>query len=349
MRCPILAELPVPPPGKTGWPWTVESPRPLDIELAGSEWPLISIVTPSFNQGEFIEETIRSILLQGYPNAEYIIIDGGSTDGTVNTIRRYARWLTRWTSERDDGQSDALNKGFSVATGNIVAWVNSDDLLTPGALHHVALRFLREKGPAVVCGSAEVRTRDLSTVLWTFDSPPTTTFDIFSYPEGRQIGQPSVFMSRQLLDFPEPLRRDLDYIMDFDLWLRLSQKCQFLPITETLSWIRYHLDAKTYRQPYRVFEELELFIAKHDDLLSPIRKMKLIKACRREGARGYLVSALFQARSHLRKEAIRLVWEALRLDLKTLSSRTLYVVLAHACLPAGLRSRLLRNPFNVQN
>src|SRR6266568_9596943 len=111
MRCPRLRELPPAPEGKTGWPWTEET-FPEEADQTSSSAPGISIVTPSYNQAAFLEETIRSVLLQGYSNLEYIVIDGGSTDGTVETLRKYERWLTYWTSERDRGQCHAINKGL---------------------------------------------------------------------------------------------------------------------------------------------------------------------------------------------------------------------------------------------
>lgn len=137
MKCPDLSQLPPPPPGKTGWPWTEATP-PAPPTLQGQPWPKISVVTPSYNQGQFIEETIRSILLQGYPDLEYIIIDGGSTDNTLEIIQKYEPYLTDWISECDRGQSDALNKGFRKATGDLIGWQNSDDYYQPDALINAA-------------------------------------------------------------------------------------------------------------------------------------------------------------------------------------------------------------------
>src|SRR5436309_815911 len=116
MSSPALNELPPPPSGKTGWPWTEETAQIAKNMPDGSPWQPISIVTSSFNQGGFIEETIRSILLQGYPNLEYIIIDGGSTDQSVDVIKKYQPWLAYWVSERDRGQADAINKGLERCT-----------------------------------------------------------------------------------------------------------------------------------------------------------------------------------------------------------------------------------------
>ena len=151
MHCPTLAELPPPLAGKTGWPWTVETPPLPPARPDGSPWPRISIVTPSYNQGQFIEETIRSILLQGYPDLEYIIIDGGSTDQSVDIIKKYEPWLAYWVSEKDRGQAHAINKGLSLCKGRIFNWVNSDDYLAQEALQVIANHFC--PGTDVVSGS----------------------------------------------------------------------------------------------------------------------------------------------------------------------------------------------------
>lgn len=143
MRCPTLAELPPPPPDKTGWPWTEETASLPETMPDGSPWPRISIVTPSYNQGQFIEETIRSALLQGYPNLEYIIIDGGSTDNSVEIIKKYESWLAYWVSEKDRGVYDAMNKAIKYATGDWLYFLGADDILV-NCLHKVS-SFLRRK------------------------------------------------------------------------------------------------------------------------------------------------------------------------------------------------------------
>lgn len=129
-----IQDLPPPPSGRSGWPWTDASPQLPQKRPDGSEWPRITIVTPSYNQGEYIEETIRSILLQGYPNLEYFVMDGGSTDGAVDVIRKYARWIDYWESVPDQGQAHAINKGLKRATGDWFHNVNSDDFLSYAAL-----------------------------------------------------------------------------------------------------------------------------------------------------------------------------------------------------------------------
>lgn len=135
---PNLKNLPIPSASKVGWPWT-EQGEPLPEKMPdGSEWPCISIVTPSYNQGQFLEETIRSVLLQGYPKLEYIIIDGGSTDNSVEIIKKYEQWITYWVSEKDKGQSDAINRGINRSTGIWFNWLNSDDILMPNSLYTLA-------------------------------------------------------------------------------------------------------------------------------------------------------------------------------------------------------------------
>lgn len=138
--CPTLDELPSPETDKQGWPWT-EGSKPLPARRKdGSVWPKISIVTPSYNQGRFLEGTIRSVLLQGYPNLEYVIIDGQSSDNSVDVIKRYEAWIDFWVSQPDQGQSHAINKGFSLCSGQFSNWQNSDDMFCQNAFQKFALQ-----------------------------------------------------------------------------------------------------------------------------------------------------------------------------------------------------------------
>jgi glycosyltransferase involved in cell wall biosynthesis len=154
-RIARLSELPAPPSGRHGWPWTTGS-EPLPPTMAdGRPWPSISIVTACLNAARFIEESIRSVLLQGYPNVDYVIVDGGSRDGTVDVIRKYAPWLGAWVSEPDRNTSHALNKGFALARGELVNATASDDLFLPGALRRLAEAHAAAPG-AVVLAAIEM-------------------------------------------------------------------------------------------------------------------------------------------------------------------------------------------------
>jgi Glycosyl transferase family 2 len=151
----LLSELPPPPEGRVGWPWTIETTR-ISSNDHGS-WPRISIVTPSYNQASFLEETIRSVLLQNYPNLEFIVADGGSNDGSVEIIKKYDQWIARWSSGPDGGQASALNKVFPTTTGDILNWLNSDDLLLPGALFTIAELFSLDPDVDLVSGARLLR------------------------------------------------------------------------------------------------------------------------------------------------------------------------------------------------
>ena len=142
----------LPPHGeKTGWPW-IGSEKPVESD-GGIVWPRITLITSSYNKEKYIEEAIRSVLLQNYPNLEYIIIDGGSTDNSLQIIKRYERWLAYWVSEPDHGQSHAINKGLSMASGDIVSWVHADDMLFPGACYEMAKEFLAHPDAGLIYGA----------------------------------------------------------------------------------------------------------------------------------------------------------------------------------------------------
>jgi glycosyltransferase involved in cell wall biosynthesis len=228
----------------------------------GKPWPKISIVTPSYNQGRYIEETILSVLDQGYPNLEYIIIDGGSTDSTVDVLNRYKMQLAYVVSEADRGQSHAINKGFAIASGEFVSWLNSDDRLAPGALAAVALAFSTSSAD-MVSGICEIYKNDvlINRHMTACGDGPLPLLDILDLDNGWNAGQffyqPEVFFSKALWDKAGgQVREDLYYSMDYELWLRFANcGANIHVIGRPLARFRVHSDQKT-ADPSRFKAEL---------------------------------------------------------------------------------------------
>ncbi|HEX3559046.1 MAG TPA: glycosyltransferase family 2 protein [Pyrinomonadaceae bacterium] len=252
MRSPRLEELPAPPKGKTGWPWTEETP-PLSADApGGTPWPKASVVTPSYNQGQFIEETIRSVLLQGYPNLEYIVVDGGSTDDSVEIIRKYEKWLAYWVSEPDRGQSDAINKGWRRATGEVWAWLNSDDVYLRRALERAAQTFAQHPDVEMVYGSS-VLVNERGEVEGHLRAP---AFDLKELVRVNSVPQPSTFLRGQAAVGAGYLSESLHLCMDYDLWLRVALRGRVVNLDEALSAMRLHPQSKTCTQLTRMNAEL---------------------------------------------------------------------------------------------
>ncbi len=212
----------------------------------------ISIVTPSFNQASYLEATLRSLLDQNYPDLELIVIDGGSTDGSVEIIRRYAAQLSHWESERDRGQSHALNKGFAHVHGDIWTWLNSDDLLEPGVLQRVAQLFAENPEVGVVYGDCVYVAADGETVVEKFRSEPHSRLRHLAH---RFIAQPSCFFRTSMV--PPGVREDLHYCMDYDLWLKLAARgVPFLYVPELFSRYRLHEESKSVHALVAMHEEI---------------------------------------------------------------------------------------------
>ncbi len=226
-------------------------------------FPSISIVTPSYNQGQYLEETIRSVLDQNYPNLEYIVIDGGSSDNSVEIIKKYAHRLKYWVSEKDKGQTDAINKGIGKCTGEIFGYINSDDLLLPGSLDRVAkcwtentswlvgwCKYLETDGDWPYMVRSMQRKAD-----WFLDNP---------------IPQQSSFFARKYFDQIGLFREDLHYCFDYEYWMRLHFKAGLHPgvVRQCMSAFRLHEASKTVSVWDKFIKEFAIIHAEYLPYLS---------------------------------------------------------------------------------
>lgn len=197
--------------------------------------PKISIITPSYNQAETLERTILSVLEQAYPNLEFIIIDGGSTDNSVEIIKKYETKLTYWVSEKDRGQSHAINKGFAKATGDIIAWINSDDWYNTGSFLKIASIF-QSSGIGLLIGACQIFYPTEPNKNYIV-SPSNISFEtlLMYWRSSFCPPQPSIFFSKAALDKVGFLNEDLHYAMDLDLWLKITRYFNVKCIDDVLS------------------------------------------------------------------------------------------------------------------
>lgn len=287
---PPLPPVVLPTHAEPDWPRAGELPPPAPGDAT---WPRITVVTPSYNQAPFLEETLRSVLLQGYPNLDYIVVDGGSTDGSVEIIERYADHLAWWASEPDEGHSHALNKGFARATGDLYAYLNSDDIYEPGALFAAALAF--REGHPWIAGLVN---------YWTLEG------ETFRFPEipGRgiprwlitcPISQPGAFWSADLHARVGPFREDLDYIMDYEFWLRMrvSERVRPHRLRRFIARYRLHADSKTVGEREGFIDEARRTLEQFEQELSGPERAWLWVARRRRAARVLGREAAQHARS----------------------------------------------------
>ncbi len=307
MRCPTLSELPSS-PGKTGWPWTEESPQ-LPIEmLDDSLWPRLSIVTPSYNQGQFLEETIRSVLLQGYPNLEYIIIDGGSTDGSVDIIRKYNPWLSHWVSEPDQGQSHAINKGFLRAKGDWLAWINSDDIYEPGALKAIGQHASANPSFQLIYGNLFL-VNNKGEIVGTLQGGYSKEKLVEFFRGFFGISQPASFFRQDLVRSIGPLDESLHYIMDYELFLRASEVCEFHYINHYLARFREHDMSKTGSYKLQFAKEHIQVAERYAAKLVSLSSHDYLDQVRWQYA-SQLVSSVLNQHSMDNRHPFNLLWEA---------------------------------------
>lgn len=279
----MLKQLPPPPRGREGWPWTKES-LPLAPQMSNvPDWPRISIVTPSFNQGNYIEQAIRSVLIQNYQNLDYYILDGGSTDNTVSIIKKYSPWLSGWKSEYDGGQYHAINRGFARSNGTIMLWLNSDDMLLPESLRTIAAIFLKYSQIQWLSG-IPLYWNESGTYFQILPQIPynRTIMQLACY-EGRAIHwvmQECTVWTRQLWDQAGGyIATNLQYAGDFELWHRFSFYSKLYTVAALIGGNRRHAEQKTAFPAYYcedidrlVNKRLTTKVANKLMRISPIKK-----------------------------------------------------------------------------
>jgi glycosyltransferase involved in cell wall biosynthesis len=228
--------------------------------------PLVSIITPSFNQAQYLEQTLHSVLEQDYPRIEYIVIDGASTDGSIDLIKKYENRLTYWVSEKDSGQAEAINKGLARATGEIVAWINSDDFYFPGAVASAVKAFDAHPYVGLVYGDTVAVDENGETIhfpkyaQWSLED--LLTFNI--------IGQPAVFMRRDVLSKAGFLDPSFHFLLDHQLWIRMASLAPMVYVPERWAAGRFHESAKNVAQAAKFGEEAFRILdwAENDPLVS---------------------------------------------------------------------------------
>lgn len=202
--------------------------------------PLVSVITPSFNQAHYLEATIQSVLSQDYARIEYIVIDGASTDGSLEILRKYQGRFAYWISEKDNGQADAINKGLSRANGEIIAWLNSDDYYLPKTISAVVEAF--EESPDVLMVYGDVLAVDEHGQ--TINALKYKQFSLQDLLCFQIIGQPSVFFRRKAYEKTGRLDPTFHFLLDHHLWLRIAQQGKIMHVPQTWSAARYHAEAK---------------------------------------------------------------------------------------------------------
>lgn len=292
--------------------------------------PLISIVTPSFNQAKFLESSILSVLNQGYQNLEYIIVDGGSTDGSLEIIQKYENRLAWWVSEKDKGQADAFNKGLSHASGKYLGWLNSDDLYIENAISEAVDLLESNTDLAFVYGDVQ----SINQVGAITNIMRYSDWDLLDLMRFNIIGQPGVFMRRDLVESVGGLDTSFHFLLDHHLWLKLASKAPIKYSDKLWAAARFHLEAKNIAQAEKFGQEayrLVEWMEKNPDLnqLFIDHSNQIIAGAHRMDAR-YLLDGERYA------ESVKTYWQGMKLDFMTIFPeihRMTYAIFA----PIGLK------------
>ena len=260
---------------------------------------LVSVVTPSYNQSAFLPQTIRSVLDQDHQELEYLIVDGGSSDGSVEIIREFAGRLAWWVSEPDAGQAEAINKGLAHAHGDIFAWLNSDDFYLPGAVSAAVAAFESHPDLVFVYGNMQAVDED-NGLINVFDFEQLSLEDLLCF---QIIGQPAVFMRRSAVEAVGGLNPDFHLLLDHQLWIRLARRGPILHLAHTLSAARYHAGAKNRALAAQFGKEAFQLLQwiKQDPNLSPV----LMQVLPRARAAAHRVDARYLIDSGQPREALR--------------------------------------------
>ena len=230
--------------------------------LETNKYPSISVIIPSFNQGQYIEETLVSVIGQQYPNLEVIVIDGGSTDNTVEIIEKYSSQITYWHSKKDKGQADAINQGMNLSTGEVLCWLNSDDMYLPGTLLDVGKKFAGRTDENYLIYGAAINIREGDRNLYSY-TQPTTPFDKFTLTYLDFMAQPSAFWTRKLWESTGEINANYHYVIDWDWFIRASRIVDFKSVQKFYSICRQHPFHKTSNGGSQRREEIREVVSKY--------------------------------------------------------------------------------------
>ncbi len=294
---------------------------------------LVSIITPSFNQAAFLEETLRSVLEQDYPDIEYIVVDGGSTDGSVEIIQKYAHRLAWWVSEPDSGQAEAINKGFARASGDIVAWLNSDDLYLPQTIAAVVREF--EQNPKLGLLYGNVLSIDAEgTPIYLQKFRPYALEDLMAF---QIISQPGVFLRRGVLKKSGLLDPSYRYLLDHHLWIRVALHAPMRYLPQTLAAARYHANAKNIAQAAEFGKEAYRILAWMQQ--SPALAARFDKNKKRIHAGASCLDAYYLVEAGRTKEGLAAYLRAFRHSPKTALKSWRRILYAAASLLGAAKIR----------